>query len=269
MIEFIEKENYKDLKGIYGIRNKINQKIYVGQTKQTFYKRYCLHDWQLRNNKHENPYLQKAYNKYSESNFEFIVIESIIDCSDEQLDQMEIQYINFYKEKNLAYNILMGGNTSRRGIPMSEEAKRKVGEKNRIHNLGKKASEETKRKMSKASKGKHRDKKTQVITVDIARQAKQLLLSGMSPKEVSNKLNVPYRVINNIYSNNAWSTIFVEGWEDFYKNRIVKHRLKHSDHDEMYRLYCIENMSVKEIAKKYNRSTALVNAVLKKHQKIS
>ena len=61
--------------------------------------RWDSHRSLLRNNKHFNQYLQNAWNKYGEKNFEFVVIE---DCTISDLDDKERYYIQFYREQNLS-----------------------------------------------------------------------------------------------------------------------------------------------------------------------
>ena len=78
-MKFINQEEYKDNYGIYGIVNKINGKTYVGQTGERFLRRYWHHQWKLRDNSHDNDYLQNAWNKYGEDNFEFIILEVVND----------------------------------------------------------------------------------------------------------------------------------------------------------------------------------------------
>ena len=56
--------------GIYCIRNSINNKCYVGQSKNVK-KRFIHHKSMLRKNEHNNPYLQNSWNKYGENNFTF------------------------------------------------------------------------------------------------------------------------------------------------------------------------------------------------------
>lgn len=59
--------------GIYKIINKVNNKFYLGSTKD-FSVRFNTHKYNLRKNKHINCILQRAWNKYGESNFEFKII---------------------------------------------------------------------------------------------------------------------------------------------------------------------------------------------------
>jgi len=143
--------------GIYGIKNKVNNKIYVGKTMQSFGDRWDCHRAQLRGGYHDNPHLQHSWNKYGEENFEFIIL---IDCNNnEDLDivnQLEINEIQKYKQLGLSYNIHEGGDGGLfLGKHLSEDTKRKIGEKNRHNMLGKKMSKETKNKMSLSQKKRY------------------------------------------------------------------------------------------------------------------
>lgn len=90
-MDFINEELFKNDFGIYGIRNKINNFTYVGQTGENFQRRYWHHRWKLNNNSHDNQYLQNAWNKYGKDNFEFCVLEIVSDK--DLLDDKEIEYI--------------------------------------------------------------------------------------------------------------------------------------------------------------------------------
>ena len=59
---------------IYIIENTINGKLYIGQTTQPPSKREYNHFSELKHNKHNNPHLQYAFNKYDEDDFKFKVI---------------------------------------------------------------------------------------------------------------------------------------------------------------------------------------------------
>jgi len=63
---------------IYKITNKVNNKIYIGNT-NNFKRRKSQHISSLRKNKHTNIYLQNAWNKHGESNFKFEALEEIIE----------------------------------------------------------------------------------------------------------------------------------------------------------------------------------------------
>jgi group I intron endonuclease len=106
---------------IYEIRNIVNNKIYIGQTIQKQYKkRWRYHRWHLRNNKHENVYLQNSWNKYGEDSFLFNIIET---CQTQtELNHREDVLIKEYRNKNLSYNMTAGG----RHQPCTEETRHKL-----------------------------------------------------------------------------------------------------------------------------------------------
>ena len=77
--------------GIYHIRNKINGKIYIGQSKD-MKSRWGKHLSELRLNRHDNPHLQSSYNMYGEDAFEFILIGEydvnlLVEKEQEELDK--------------------------------------------------------------------------------------------------------------------------------------------------------------------------------------
>lgn len=135
--------------GIYTITNKINNKIYIGQSN------HC----KRRFSEHKSPSSLKkagaiylAFKKYGIENFEFKIIH---ECLIEELNDKEIFYI---KELNTlspnGYNLNSGGNVP---IEISEETRKKMskaqsGKNNPMY--GKERSEEHKEKLSIALKGR-------------------------------------------------------------------------------------------------------------------
>ena len=91
--------------GIYKIENLVNGKLYIGQS-VNLRKRRTRHFTELRNNKHTNPHLQRAFNKYGEKNFNF---EIILYCNTEDLNYYENFFINLYKTQSSGYNICYAG----------------------------------------------------------------------------------------------------------------------------------------------------------------
>lgn len=62
---------------IYIIKNIVNNKLYIGCAID-FISRKWRHSTDLRNNKHHNIHLQRAWNEYGESNFSFEILEEYI-----------------------------------------------------------------------------------------------------------------------------------------------------------------------------------------------
>lgn len=60
--------------GVYNIINKINGDLYIGSSNQ-LNTRKTTHFRNLRNGKNHCKILQRAFNKYGEENFEFIILE--------------------------------------------------------------------------------------------------------------------------------------------------------------------------------------------------
>ena len=141
--------------GIYKIKNKANNKIYIGSAagKRGIIDRWYQHKSKLKHNRHCNNYLQKAYNKYGSSNFIYEIIE---ECLPEQCLQREQYYLDILKSYDpiIGYNLCkIAGNTL--GRKHSKETKLKIAA-NRIYgepvNKNKKANKESRVKMSEAQK---------------------------------------------------------------------------------------------------------------------
>ena len=96
--------------GIYCIENLINHKKYIGLS-VNIYKRWGDHKYALNNQKHANPYLQRAWNKYGKENFKFWIVEA---CNQVNLHDKEIYYIELYNttNENYGYNCSCGGETT-------------------------------------------------------------------------------------------------------------------------------------------------------------
>lgn len=134
--------------GIYCIKNNINGKLYIGQSIDILFEWKYLHKNRLNKNKHHNPHLQRAWNKYGEDSFSHEIIKL---CSVHELDNFEEYYIkelsSYTPEKG--YNISHGRNPMR-GRKHSENTKKIISEKSigsKNHFFGKTHSEETIKKM--------------------------------------------------------------------------------------------------------------------------
>lgn len=107
--------------GIYCIKNKVNEKYYIGSTSTTFEERWKTHKWELKNNRHGNSLLQRAWNKYGEDNFEFSIIEIIDDKRD--ILTIEQLYLDFTTccDRNSGYNLSLNTLNTQLGIKRTEE----------------------------------------------------------------------------------------------------------------------------------------------------
>lgn len=99
----ISKEDQKKC-GIYIIKNNLNGKVYVGSTR-SFKERYDEHRLHLSKNKHHNPRLQHAWNKYDSDSFIFEIVE-IIDDKSERLPREAFWISQFNSsDDSFGYNI--------------------------------------------------------------------------------------------------------------------------------------------------------------------
>lgn len=151
---------------IYRILNRVNKKIYIGQTVNDFKRRYdCggigvervynIYKNNIINKKSYNIHLFKSIEKYGFNNFE---INEAFDIAftPEELDKKEIYWIKYYNSNNpqYGYNCEGGGNLNKK---ISEETRRKLSEsqqrrfrksENKDYMYKRRHSEETRRKIS-------------------------------------------------------------------------------------------------------------------------
>jgi len=144
--------------GIYYIVNRIDGKIYVGSSNNTDV-RFYKHRWKLKKGIHENPYLQNAWNKHGEENFEFKVIETCFEPFLLLIEQFYLTNASVEPQKYYNFNFLSSKPPSPRGRRLSKKTKKllsrlRTGNKNPSY--GKKLSSETKKKMSDSKSKIHR-----------------------------------------------------------------------------------------------------------------
>lgn len=99
-------------KGIYGIFNKKNGKKYYGSS-SNIERRWIMHKRQLRNNNHHNLFLQRAWNKYGEDEFNFKIVEIYSGSSEQELFQLEQIYLDTCPEYNIGKNASGGDNLTK------------------------------------------------------------------------------------------------------------------------------------------------------------
>ena len=223
--------------GIYSIQNKTTGKVYVGQSVE-IEKRWKRHIWALNNNRHDNSHLQRAWNKYGQDDFIFKVVEQ---CEENFLDEKETYWHNRFSPNT--YNLLGTGNrhtlpqesrnkisAKLKGRKMSEttlkkmkEAQSKINhhrkhtaeaiEKIRQAGIGRVVSQETRKKLSIASKGKPlyklrgRKRPSEVVEKYIAPKRKivyqydmkwNLIKKWVSTQEASRQLKIPNSNLVNV-----------------------------------------------------------------------
>lgn len=142
--------------GIYAIVNLMDgkQTTYVGSTSNSFRARMRGHVSCLNLGRSKNPHLQRAWNKYGEDAFEFSVLE-VVERKEKLLEHEQF-WLDQLKKKRATYNCEGTVERPTLGKKLTDEQKRKIGERQR----GRRASLETKRKMREAALGKPKPKST-------------------------------------------------------------------------------------------------------------
>lgn len=87
--------------GIYKYENKLNHKIYIGQSTNITKRK-----WEHVHAPSDSSLIDTLLKKYGEDNFEFAIIE---ECMAEELDSREIYWINYYNSYENGYNLTKGG----------------------------------------------------------------------------------------------------------------------------------------------------------------
>lgn len=184
---------------LYKITNLLNDKIYIGQSKNPSarWRRHKSDSKLLKNKSH----LGCAIRKYGIDNFRFEIIVQAKSLED--IDYAEVLCIKQYKssDRKFGYNISEGGNGKR---IVSQETRDKIAK----INTGKKASIETKHKMSQSMLGKNSGKNNGMFGIrspnakltmkQISKIRKDYESGNVSYLDLSVKYNVSKKTIINI-----------------------------------------------------------------------
>jgi group I intron endonuclease len=171
--------------GIYKIVNIIDEKCYIGQSKNIA-ERKARHVLDLSKNRHCNKHLQNAYNKYGKDNFEFSVV---LYCEPFELTRYEQAIVDITSN---IYNLCLECVSTPAGRIVSIEERNNISKRNmgNKYNLGKKLSEETKIKISDNNKGKHAHTEEQLLANSLAHLGKPGYWQGKHlSEETKNKLS--------------------------------------------------------------------------------
>ncbi len=246
---------------IYKITNRINGKVYIGQTTKSLRWR-----WQCHCSKSKGcPLLKRAILKHGRENFTVEQIDTA--CTREELDAKEIYWIKFYDSMNRdkGYNLTSGGESKK---SYSEETRRRMSESHKGQTL----SEETRIKMSCSRKGH--------IVSDITRKKMSDSAKGkVLSEETRRKLRMIFK------GRKAWNkgipmseerrkkhSDFMKGntrLADWTKNH--KELYQGANHPMARAVVCVETGEVfgcgKQAADKYGVLNQQINACLKGKRK--
>lgn len=206
--------------GIYKITNLINNKFYIGSS-SNLKKRLYEHQRELNLGVHTNKHLQSAWNKYGEENFKFEVVETIDDevFTNKYLRDLETKYIQELRcyEDSIGYNFIPGG-IGTLNLPCSEEKKKKISNANKGKNAWNKGilmSEEQKEKLREID----RIKRGKLI--DIYSITGEYLETLGSIKEVVEKYKVLKNTITDSCKNRRTSKKYIFKYHNNEENSSI------------------------------------------------
>lgn len=250
--------------GIYQIRNTVNNKLYIGQTK-SFTNRKRSHFKELQKGTHYNKYLQRSFAKYGEQCFVFEILEF---CEKEKMNVQERFWINEleteYSSKgyNASYAVeVFDGydkkkkiNISKRVIPKvlftdEVKAKSKLG----VQNYWKLATDDIRKKHSLAKA---------TINLELVKILKNKLAFdiNLSIKDISNQLEIDENIVTHTAYLKSYKLISKE-LNELIINRVD--RYEKGLERNMLRMWC-EGYSTSNIGKKLNLDTRTIIRRLKK-----
>jgi group I intron endonuclease len=148
-------------RGIYAIRNKTNNKCYIGSS-VNIAKRWLEHIWALNSCRHHSQKLQRAWNKYPAEAFEYVILE-LVDPSVELFVREQV-WMDSSEAASLGYNIFPAAGSSA-GSKRSTEARARMSTSaikrgvapetmRRLHDVARNPSPATRLKMSASRTGK-------------------------------------------------------------------------------------------------------------------
>lgn len=234
--------------GVYQILNKINGYKYIGSAALSFDKRFAQHRHLLAKNKHHNNKLQNSYNKYGKESFEYSILQY---CPSELCIKKEQWFMDFEKPY---FNISpTAGNVL--GIKHTEAQK----EANRQRRLGSKMSEEAKRKMSLARKGRKGR-----CGFTLSQEHKNKIIAANKGKKYSEESRAK---ISKALKGGKGTMLGKK------HNEETKNKIKNSSYKFIYKILTpsgdiIETKSVKEFSRNNNlNNTSLMNTITKCNKK--
>lgn len=261
--------------GIYLIKNVVNNRAYVGLSNDIMY-RWKDHDNKLDQQKHENAFLQRDYDKCGKNAFLKEVLE---ECEEESLSEKEVFWGEKLKEQGVElYNIAEFG--GKPPIMTSESAKKAYQTRlmagTGISIPGKQLPEELKKKLSEKKKGHWTGDKNPLakLSWEIVNNIRNDYKTGhFSSRQLAKKYDVDKSNILFIVQNKTWID---ENYTPPEKNlkKVQKSSCDEEEHpsskltwelvDQIRNEYKNSKVTMKFLAEKYNLSIGYLCRIINK-----
>lgn len=189
--------------GTYAIRNKVNGKFYAGSSVNLTARKHYHFD-RLKRNKHPNPHLQHAFNKYTKDNFDWEILKLV---EVENLLSEEQQILDENWDKGILYNIARYAGRSSVGRKLSEESRKRCGQRgSEHHQYGKKREQDVLNKISITSTRKFY--KRRLLTDEQVREIRNDYNptpgGGIGTRTLAKKYGVSRQTIKRILCNSRY-----------------------------------------------------------------
>lgn len=142
--------------GVYLIRNRVNGKVYVGSAAQSLTERWTTHRKSLRRGTHYNEYLQRAWDRYGERAFEFVVLIRCQSGDCVRVEQAFIDRLDATNEEKGYNQCKIAGGTL--GFKWTEESKAKMSATRKRQCASQEYREMVGERFSKPKTLEHREK---------------------------------------------------------------------------------------------------------------
>lgn len=235
---------------VYRIINKLNGKSYIGQTiYDSPRKRWDTHKSNYKKEKHQE-YLYRAMRKHGFENFEFIII---CKCTKEELSELERTYIKeFNTFGRFGYNMTSGGEGTR-DCKASDETRKKIS----LAGKGRVPTEETRKKLSLANMGHKLSEETK----DKIR--KTLIGKKQKPEQIEKtKIALSKRIIKDSTREKLRNNMLGKPKSPEHIKNVKKAKRVLSDEDVKYIRENPDNLQGKELALKFNSSRASISRII-------
>jgi group I intron endonuclease len=208
-------------------------------------RRWNVHKNIYKQEKHQE-HLYRAMRKYGFENFEFSII---CICKIEELSVLECKYIKEYNTFGSGYNMTSGGE-GRRNYKLSEETKRKIS----LAGKGRITSEDTRKKLAIASTGR-------VITQE-TREKLRKASTGKREKPEKIKVALSPRIIKDSTREKLRNNMLGKSKSPEHVIKIKQAKRVLSEEDVKYIRENPDKLKGTELALKFNSSRASISRII-------
>lgn len=250
--------------GIYNIINKVNKHFYIGSTASTSI-RFSRHRSALRSGKHDNAHLQNAWKLYGEENFEFVVIR---ECSRDRLLHEEQLDLDKFYGTSVCYNLSPNAFRPNLGIPRTEEVKRKISNAQK----GKpRFTDEQRKRLSEIHTGRTHSPETRLKMLgrksssENIRKAHTSNIGRCLSESHCTNISSGKRLAGKVFTDDERRRIKDGVHKAYLEGRHRKNKIPQTDTEIIINSYLLGKMNKRQLAKQYGVTPGSMGSFLKKN----